>query len=273
MTVLAALIRDTFRESLARKIFWGFAGCSTALMLFLLFVLQIDLVEGSLAAVQLFGHTGTADVEELVDDAFGGIAAFLFTAGLFLAIFAAAGLIPTIFEPGRIELLLSKPVSRTRLLLGKYVGALAVVGLHIAYLVVGVWAILGWKTAVWRWEFLWAGALALVAFGVMLSVVTLVAVWSQSMVLSTMVAYVTLLISALTSQHDQFARLLDHEWQRELIASVHAALPKVFEMGDLARRLVVGREIEGLASPLGTSVAFAAVLLAAGVWLFERKDF
>src|SRR5690606_38243354 len=122
-------------------------------------------------------------------------------------------------------------------------------------------------------EFLWAGALAIVAFAVMLSVVTLVAVWSHSMVLATMVAYVTLLISALTSQHDKFARLLDHEWQRELIAGVHAALPKVFEMGDLARRLAVGREIEGLTSPLATSLAFAGVALVAGVWLFQRKDY
>ena len=45
-----ALVADTFRESLSRKIFWGFFGCSTVLMLLFLLVLNIDIVEGGVAA-------------------------------------------------------------------------------------------------------------------------------------------------------------------------------------------------------------------------------
>ena len=117
-----ALVLDTFRESLSRKIFWGFFGCSTVLMLLFLLVLNIDIVEGGVAAVKIFGQdfNGGQGVEigAVVNAVLGGVAVFLFTAGLFFAVFASAGLIPTVFEPGRIELLLSKPVSRTHLLLG-----------------------------------------------------------------------------------------------------------------------------------------------------------
>ena len=152
-----ALVGDTFRESLSRKIFWGFLGCSTVLILLFLLVLNIDLVEGGVAAVEVFSmevnQGRTVPVEELVGFVLGAVASFLFTAGLFLAIFAAAGLIPTVFEPGRIELLLSKPVSRPTLLLAKVLGTLAVIGVNLFYLVLGVWIILGFKTEIWKADF------------------------------------------------------------------------------------------------------------------------
>lgn len=273
---LVALVADTFRESFARKIFWGFLGCSTALILFFLLVLNIDLVEGSMAALKVFGqdvNQGQAvDVRQLVDSVLGGVAAFLFSVGLLLAIFAAAGLIPTVFEPGRIELLLSKPISRVELLLGKYLGTLAVIGCNMFYLVLGVWAILGWKTEIWNVRFLYSAVLALFAFAVVLTVVTLVAVVSESAVLATMVAYFVLLMSAIVSQHERIAPFFNSQWPRDLVRWVYYVLPKVFEMGDMSRRAMSG---EAVASwmPLWSSAAFAAVILAAGLWAFQRKDY
>jgi ABC-type transport system involved in multi-copper enzyme maturation permease subunit len=122
LIVTAALVRDTFREALARKIFWGLYGFSTALLLFFLFLMKIDVVEGAVATFSLFGQSGrTLEVNRLVHQVEGGIASFLYGAGMFIAVFASAGLIPTIFEPGRIELLLSKPVTRYHILLGLYI--------------------------------------------------------------------------------------------------------------------------------------------------------
>ena len=62
-----ALVRDTFREAFARKIFWGFFGCSTAVILFFIFLMKIDVVEGALATISLFGKESHAtDVTNLV---------------------------------------------------------------------------------------------------------------------------------------------------------------------------------------------------------------
>ena len=49
LNVTAALVRDTFREAFARKIFWAFFGCSTALILFFIFIMKIDVVQGAVA--------------------------------------------------------------------------------------------------------------------------------------------------------------------------------------------------------------------------------
>src|SRR6266478_6166874 len=166
--VTLALVRDTFREAFARKIFWGFFGCATAIILFFIFLMKIDVVEGALATISLFGNESRAtDVNALVRGVHGALAAFLYGIGLFLAVFASAGLIPTIFEPGRIELLLSKPVRREHILLGRYLGNLLVVGFNMAYLVISVWLILGIKTGIWTYQFLYATGLAIFIFAVL----------------------------------------------------------------------------------------------------------
>lgn len=271
----SALMVDTFREAMARKIFWGFWGCSTVLLLGLLTVLGIDIVEGSVAAVRIFGQDLSGNgvsAEQMVDGVLGGLAAFLFSMGLFLAIFASAGLIPPIFEPGRIEMLLSKPLSRSRLLLGKYLGALAVIGANIAYLVIGAWLILGFKTGIWKAGFLYAGLLAVFAFAVMLTVVTLIGTAFQSSVLATMGAYLVMVVGSIAAHHERIAPLLNSEFSRNLVRATYWSLPKVFEIGDLSRRMMAGEAVTSWA-PFWTSGLFAAVVLSLSLWIFERKDY
>ncbi len=273
---MLALVRDTFRESLARKIFWGFLGCSTALILLFVLAVNIDLVEGARAAVTLFGQEvnrgRVMDLDLVTRRILGAVAAFLFTAGLFLAVFAAAGLIPTIFEPGRIELLLSKPVTRTRLLLGRYLGTLGVIAFNMAYLVLGVWLVMGIKTGIWNPSFLLAAALAVFAFAVLLTVTLAVAVVSNSAVLATMVTYFFVLISPLLAQHERIAPLFRRQWARDLTEYLYYLFPKVYDLGNMARLAMEGRAFTTW-MPLWSSALFGAVVLAAGLWSFARRDY
>src|SRR5579863_10020262 len=168
-SVTVALVNDTFREAFSRKIFWGFLACSTLLILFFLFILRVDVVQGALATMSLFGNTSRAqDIQKLVRQVHAAIAAFLFTAGMFLAIFASAGLIPSVFEPGRIELLLSKPIERYQILIGRYIGNLLVIAANVCYLVPAVWVILGLKTGIWTYGFLWSSAFTIFVFAILL---------------------------------------------------------------------------------------------------------
>ena len=104
--------------------------------------------------------------------------------GTFLAIFASAGLIPGVLEPGRISLLLSKPMGRTTLLLGRYLGNLLIVVLNTIYMVTGVWLIFAYKTNIWDYRFLMAIPLMIFIFAVLLCVVVFVGVISESAALS-----------------------------------------------------------------------------------------
>jgi ABC-type transport system involved in multi-copper enzyme maturation permease subunit len=273
LLVTAALVRDTFREAFARKIFWAFFGCSTALILFFIFIMKIDVVQGAIATISLFGNTSRGqDVQLLVRQVHAAIAAFLFTAGMFLAVFASAGLIPAVFEPGRIELLLSKPVERFHILLGRYVGNVLVIASNIFYLVFAVWLIFGAKTGVWTPGFLWSSVLIVFIFSVLLTVVLLVGVLWESAVVSTMVTFGIMMMSPILAQQRILERLLTSEWSRNIMRVLYWVLPKVFDVGRIARELVLGNSITSW-MPIWSSALFGVVILSTGLYVFARRNY
>jgi ABC-type transport system involved in multi-copper enzyme maturation permease subunit len=268
-----ALVRDTFREAFARKIFWGFFGCSTAVILFFIFLMKIDVVEGALATVSLFGKEMRAqEVTNIVRGVQGALAAFLYGFGLFLAVFASAGLIPTIFEPGRIELLLSKPVHRYHILLGRYLGNLLVIAFNMLYLVLSVWIILGIKTEIWTHQFLYSAGLTIFVFAVLLTIVVLIAVLSESAVLATMVTFGVMIAGLIVAQKSTIERLLTSEWSRDVVRVLYYALPKVWDLGNIGRQLVTGVPIEDW-MPVWSSALFGVVVLGAGLLVFSRRNY
>jgi ABC-type transport system involved in multi-copper enzyme maturation permease subunit len=273
LRVTAALVRDTFREALARKIFWGFFGCSTALILFFVFIMRIDVVQGALATVSLFGKTSQGqDVQRVVRQTHAAIAAFLYTAGMFLAVFASAGLIPSVFEPGRIELLLSKPVERYHIQLGRYLGNLLVIAANVFYLVFAVWLIFGLKTGVWTYGFLWSSVLTVFVFAVLLTVVVLVGVLWESAAVTTMVTFGLMIISPILAQRTLIERLLTSEFSRNIERTLYYALPKVFDLGRMSRSLVLGEGV-GDWMPVWSSALFGIVILGTGLYAFAKRDY
>ncbi len=274
MIATLALIRDTFREAFARKIFWGLFGLSTAMILFFLFLLKIDIVEGAAATVSLFGKSSgrITELDRLVRNVYGAIAAFLYTFGMFLAVFASSGLIPSVLEPGRIEILVSKPVSRAHILLGRYAGNVLVVSCNIVYLVLGVWLILGAKTGIWSPAFLLAIITTTFIFATLLCVVVFVGVWLESAALATMVTVALMLISPILAQTNMMMRLLSSEWSRNVWRVLYYALPKVYDLGKLTLDAIQSRTFSGF-MPIWTSALFGAAVLAGALAIFQRKDF
>ena len=271
--VTVALVNDTFREAFSRKIFWGFLGCSTLLILFFLFILRVDVVQGALATMSLFGNTSRAqDVQKLVRQVHAAIAAFLFTAGMFLAIFASAGLIPSVFEPGRIELLLSKPIERHQILLGRYIGNLLVIAANVCYLVPAVWVILGLKTGIWTYGFLWSSAFTIFVFAILLTVVLLIGVLWESAAIATMVSFGLILVSPILAQKSLLERLLSSEISRNVVRVLYYVLPKVFDLGRITRELVLGNSITSW-MPIWSSALFGFVIFSASLIAFSRRDY
>ncbi len=274
LTATEAIVVDTFREAFARKIFWGLFILSTLMIAFFLFIMKIDIVEGATATISLFGAQAnrSIDVNQVVRQTQAGVAAFLYTWGMFLAVFASAGLIPSVLEPGRIELLLSKPVSRTHLLLGRYLGNVLVVGLNITYLVLGVWLILGMKSGVWTAQFLTAILSTMFLFAVLLSVVVLIGVLLESTALAVMIPTGLMLISPVLAQVEMMDRLLSSEWSRNLWRMLYHGLPKVYDIGKMTMDVVLGNGVASV-TPIVTTAAFGAAVLALAIYIFRRRDF
>jgi len=268
-----ALILDTFREAFARRIFWGFFGCCTALLLFLLFILRIDVVAGALATVSIFGNTlPTTNVQNLVQQTQSVIAMILYFAGLGLSVFASAGLVSAMFEQGRIELLLSKPVSRVHLLLGRYTGNLLVVAANIVYLVAGSWIIFGVKTSVWGGGFLVSSLCTIFMFAVLLSVIVLVGVLWDSAAVAIMVTFAIMIVTPILAQKTTLERLLSSEWSRNVARLLYYVLPKTSDISVIIRRLILDQPVDSW-MPVWSTAIFGGAALALGVWKFQRRSF
>ncbi len=268
-----ALIRDTFREAFAKRVFWGLFGCCTALLLFLTFITGIDVVRGAVATVTIMGRSNpSAQAQEMVHRTQGAIAMVMYFAGMSLAVFASAGLVSSVFEPGRIELLLSKPVSRTHLLLGRYAGNVLVIAANILYLVLGSWLIFGLKTGVWGWGFPVSSLFTIFMFSVLLAVIVLVGVLWDSAAIAIMVTFAIMIVTPILAQRATIERLLGSESSRNVVRVLYYALPKTSDVSGIVWNLILNQPVESW-MPVWSTALFGGATLALGLWWFQRRSF
>ena len=154
-----------------------------------------DLVRASMpTSVQLiYGWTDFGDPIPLRGESLrdglqanaAGVLKYLIGAlGVFIAILVTAPIIPQMFDPGALHLLLSKPVSRWMLFLAKFFGGCAFIFIGAAYLIAGLWLILGVRFGVWDAKILLSIPLYLFVFAIYYAVSALAGVLYRSPVVS-----------------------------------------------------------------------------------------
>jgi len=112
---------------------------------------------------------------------------FVGVLGIFAAILVTAPMIPQTFDSGSINLLLSKPISRWALFLTKYFGGCAFILINAAYLIVGMWLILGVRFGIWNFRLLLAIPIYVFVFAIYYAVSASVGVLWRSTVVSVVV--------------------------------------------------------------------------------------
>jgi ABC-type transport system involved in multi-copper enzyme maturation permease subunit len=271
-----AIVAYTFRESFAKKTFMAFFLLSSILHLFFIFAVNIDLVDGALAMVDILGNTvdrgRKIDIEKMIIDVESGIAVVVYSGGIFLSIFATANLVPNMLEKGSVDLLVSKPLSRPLIFIGRYLGALAIMIFNVSYLVLGSWLILSVKTGFWYAPYLYSIPVVVVAFAIIYALVSLIGVTTRSTGVSIMVAYAVLFFSPFLIQKDRIYALLSSKVYYYVLEGLYHVLPKTFEMGEINRDLVLGRSV-GEWSAVWTSSLAGGLMLLFATFIFSKKDF
>ncbi|MCH7994315.1 MAG: ABC transporter permease subunit [Planctomycetes bacterium] len=183
-----ALIVDSFRESLDRKIFWVMAAISV-LIAATMFCISFE--PGKI--VFLFGmwefasdtftiggairpdRIATLAVSWIMEHTLGW-------PGIILAIIATAGFFPAFIERGSIDVVLSKPMARWQIFLGKYFGSMVFVLVQALIFVVLTFVVLGLRWGAWLPGYLWAIPLVVLLFSYIYCVSVWVAVHFRSTV-------------------------------------------------------------------------------------------
>jgi Cu-processing system permease protein len=236
--------------------------------------MQVDVAAGAISALGVQATVRRIyNIQRFVNLSYSWICVAIYVFGTFLAIFASSGLIPSVLEPGRLSLLLSKPIGRATLLLGRYSGNLLIVVLNTIYMVTGVWLIFAVKTDIWNYRFLLAIPVMIFVFAVLLCVVVFVGVISESAALSVMVPVALSLISGLLAQHQFMIKVLDSEWSRQLWMGLYWIVPKVFDLGKALHYWILIDQQTDWVTPIWTSAVFGFVVLISSIIIFRKRDF
>lgn len=282
MKALYASIEDVMREAAARWTLLAYFTLSTVFLLIFASAVNLDIVNGSLAGAQLFGKDmhmhGEMPIEKIVTGVEGGFSSVLFVICTFLAIFATAHLVPRMQEKGTVDLYLSRPVSRVKLLLSRYIAGLVLAGTNVFYLVTVIWLIVMWKTHVFHPRFFLGGALIMFFISVLLALAFLIGVATSSTAVSIMASVATFLFGSMLGAHDRIAAAVSKEWQATMIQGLYWVIPKTYEIGKAVFVFVTGEIVpEQFKTPLApafiSTAVFGVVCLALASWLFQRKEF
>ena len=291
-----ALVFDACRELFYRRTLLFYFGIVTVTHLLLLLAMQTDVADGVITSIKVFGMQASGgggnfrldnsnpgvmaiDAATVARGIESTVAWMLYPMGVILGLFATASLVPRMLEKGSIDLLLSKPVSRPEILVGRFLGAYLVAAANMVYLVGGVGLILGFKLGVWHWGFLLSGLMMAAYFGALLGFLVLWGVLTRSTTIGIMmtvgVYFVSLAVraphaypdwaNAITSQVGRFIG-------KSIVEVLYHALPRTWDFGMVVTNLLLHRPVESYMPLVGT-MASGLGALAIAVYKFHKTDF
>ncbi|MEL7498501.1 MAG: ABC transporter permease [Planctomycetota bacterium] len=109
---------------------------------------------------------------------------FVLSIALAVGIVVTANVIPETFDPGSLNLLLSKPISRSGLYLTKFVGGCVLIAICSVLLFVGLWLWMGIAVGVWDAALLWSIPIYILVFAIYFSISAFVGLTFRSPIMS-----------------------------------------------------------------------------------------
>lgn len=254
MKRLLAIAQNTFRETIRDRIL-------TALVFFAGLVL--------LTSVAMEEVT-IGDTDHVVRSvALGAIRVF----GSIIAMFLGIGLVYKELERKTIYTIASKPIPRWIFVIGKYLGLMAVIVVLVALMTVMYLGVITFQQG-------WPGLGVTPAVFLLLVELALLTAWAitfSTYSSPTVASLFTLAIFVIGHMADDiwlYGMQADSESVQQLARAVYWALPN-FSVFNVFDQVVHGVAIEGTRILWSTAygTGYTAAVLAAGCWIFQRRDF
>ncbi len=261
----------TFREALSKKIFLFFFSVSTFIIV--VFALLFAFISGdSFSGGFVSSQTTTFD-----NSIANGIKMFLiyplYAGGLFVSIFSVAGFIPSLLEKGNIDLILSKPVSRPQVIVGKFFGGTAMVFTNLFYAIFMLWLLIGLKFNVWQMDFLLASATITLAFASIYSLIILIGIVTRSTMFSLVISYLIFFVfSPLLSSRETIFAFVDNGLMKTIFELLYYLIPQTSDLSSITTSFAVGNPI-GNPTIILTSIIYIILILYASIFIFNKKDY
>ena len=186
----AALLLDAYRQLNSQKLFW------LAMAISMLIVVAFAATGINESGISVFGYTfeGAWNTAMIKPDVFYkfvfatlGVPLWLAWGATILALISTASMFPDMLSGGSIDLYLSKPISRIRLLLTRFVAGLMFVGLQVAVFTIASFFVIGIRGGSWEIGLLVAIPAVLVFFSYLFAICTVVGLVTRSTIASLLV--------------------------------------------------------------------------------------
>lgn len=206
--------------------------------------------------------------------------------GLFIAIFIGIGLVSKEVERRSIYTLLSKPVSRRQVVIGKYLGLVLTLFVNISVMAVALYGVLayfsyvsdptvkaGWETAALDPALLLATGLIFVELALITAVALLFSTFSNPL-LSAALTFGLFIVGHFNADLKEFDQIVASKPAAFLARALYYLLPNL-TLFDVKAEVVHGYHVPAMAvvSAVGYAAVYISVLVATGVFIFERRDF
>lgn len=269
---------EVLREALNRKWFLGIALGISVFLIILWNFLQFEIVDGALAATQLFGDmigTTIRSADVALRPVFRVASYVIYYGVLLFGIAVCAPLATTLLAPGRIDYLLALPIARWELILGSYLGVLILTLGGTLYGAAGFMTVLGLKTGIWSTGILIATSLASVTFAALYAAMLTTAVFVRYTPVIIISGLGVMISGILASNIESIQTEIETSWLRHLLGTVSQFVPRVARVSHYAADIAGEMPIEPamLMRSLSGMVFFGLAMLCLGLWHFERKDF
>jgi ABC-type transport system involved in multi-copper enzyme maturation permease subunit len=128
----------------------------------------------------IVGGTGGNVNEAVYNIEKWGVQQFGSWTALLIGVVITSFFVPNMLRKGTVDLYISKPIDRVRLLIFKYVGGLIFMLILTSVTVVGIWLALGLRSGIWGLGFLWVVPGLMFYFAVLYAVSVLAGVLTRS---------------------------------------------------------------------------------------------
>ena len=267
MRAIGTIALNVFRESVRDKVLYN-------LVFFAILLMGASFLIGQLTAGQ--------DVKIIKDLGLAATSIF----GLFIAVFIGIQLVAKEVERRSIYSLLSKPIDRYQLVLGKYAGLVLTLAVNLAIMAAALYAVLAcmaWMMGSDALKGLDAPGLdpaLLTAVGltfVELSIVTAVALFFSTFstpMLSAALTFGLFVAGRLSADLRNFNEVVNSPAAAALARGLYWVLPNLGAF-DVRSQVVHGQHISGgdLALATGYGLMYVAAVLIAAMLIFSRRDF
>lgn len=265
-------------EAFSRRMIVVVIGAILLGLIGLSLALDLEVVEGSLAAVKLFGkgmENGNTRVDVVMFHIFQTVSLLIFHMGVFLGIIATGALAIEILSAGRVELLLSLPVRREEIIVGTFLGVVGITGFGLVLALGGFSGVLFFKANYFSAGPIIATVMGLLAFMCVYSWMLAVSIVSQSVPLTLTSGFVIYLMCNLSSTRESIMSVFPPGWKRSIVDYFFRPFPRFSELSTWAAQ-AAGGQWHFSDCPVDLiigAMTFSAAGIILALALFSRKDY